>query len=379
MARVPSQPRTVALNALFFAPGESGGPETYLRGLAPALVREFPQTRFTLVTTRRGADRLRADGWGDLLEIVRLPADEGNRIERTVAEQILLPALAARRGFDIVHSLASVAPVRTPRCRAVITLHDTTFVRIRTFNAVTTFGMRQIVMRAARHADALISGSEAACAEVCRDLGLDRSRFDIVHHGAGRPPGDEAEPEDVLRARHRLGDARVVLCVAAKRPHKNQEQLVRALAHLPEDVVLVLVGHREPYSEELARIAAATGVAARVRDLGYVGDAELEGLWRLAAAAAFPTRAEGFGLPVLEAMRRGVPVACSDIPVLREVGGDLPHPFALDDPAATARAIEAAIAEGRSRAGEARERAARFTWERSAQGTYAAYERAMAA
>ena len=68
-------------------------------------------------------------------------------------------------------------------------------------------------------------------------------------------------------------------------------------------------------------------MSERVRFLGYLPDDELEGLWRLAACAAFPTLGEGFGLPVLEAMARGVPVACCDLPVLREVGGDVPHYF----------------------------------------------------
>ncbi len=69
------------------------------------------------------------------------------------------------------------------------------------------------------------------------------------------------------------------------------------------------------------------GVADRLRLTGYLDDATLEGLWRFAACFAFPTRGEGFGLPVLEAMQRGVPVACSDIPVLREVGAGAAAPL----------------------------------------------------
>jgi glycosyltransferase involved in cell wall biosynthesis len=363
-------PRDVAINALFFEPDRSAGMETYLRGLVPALAAARPQTRLHVVTTRKGARALRAVGWTDFCTLVQLPSDEGQRLRRLYSEQVRLPALARRRGWDVVHSLGSVAPA-VPGARSVVTLHDVNFFHWRTFPLATTVAMRLLVARAARRADALLSGSEAARDDIARTLGVPPERIAVVPHGAGRPPDVEPLPEQEVRARHRLPDgARVVLCVAALRPHKNQELLVRALEHLPEDVVVVLAGHVEPYAETL-------GSHERLRIVGYVEDAELEGLWRLAACAAFPTRGEGFGLPVVEALGRGVPVACSDIAVLREVGDDLPHYFDPDDPAGAARAIVAAI-EGPFDAAAARARAARFSWEAAAEGTHAAYERAMA-
>ena len=313
----------VALNALFLDPAASGGPETYLRGLVPALASEFPNVRFVLFTTRRGARALRAEGWEQLAGIRELPCDEGQRGPRTIAEQLLLPVRARRGRFDVLHSLASVAPIRALVPHA-ITLHDLTFVRLRTFGAVTTFGMRQVISRAARHADAIVTGSEYSREEIHGMLGIDRERISVVHHGAGRPPSVAPADARELRARYDLDGGPVVLCVASKRPHKNQELLVRALADpaLPAEATLVLAGHPEPYDAELRALAASLDVARRVRFVDYVPDADLEGLWRLASVAAFPTRAEGFGLPVVEALARGVPVACSDIAVLREVGGE---------------------------------------------------------
>jgi glycosyltransferase involved in cell wall biosynthesis len=147
---------------------------------------------------------------------------------------------------------------------------------------------------------------------------------------------------------------------------------------LPDDVVVVLAGRHEPYAERLRELAAELGVDARVRLTGYVSDAELERLWEMAACAAFPTRAEGFGIPVLEAMARGVPLACSDIPVLREVGGDVPRYFDAVDPRSAAAAIRAALDDaGRGPSGVAR--AARFSWSEAARGTMEAYERALVA
>jgi len=194
----------------------------------------------------------------------------------------------------------------------------------------------------------------------------------------GPVPRAEPAPEEALRSRLELRDGRILLCVAAVRPHKNQELLVRALPALPEDVTVVLAGKHEPYAERLRELARELGVESRLRLTGYVSDAELERLWQLASCAAFPTRAEGFGMPVLEAMARGVPLACSDIPVLREVGGELPRYFSPADPDAAARAIREALGHAdRGAAGVAR--AGRFSWADAARGTMDAYERALAA
>jgi glycosyltransferase involved in cell wall biosynthesis len=369
-------PGHIALNALFLAPSVSGGPETYMRGLVPALAAERPSARLTVVTTRSGAAALRADGWGDWSDVRALPCEDGQRLRRTWAEQVLLPRLARRLRADVLHSLASLAPIRAG-LPAAITLHDVTFVRLPTFSRVTTVGMREIMLRAARRADALLTGSAAARDEVCAAFGLDPAEVAVVPHGAGPLVRAEPLPEAELRRRHRLAGRRVVLCVAAKRPHKNQELLLRALEHLPGETVVVLAGHAEPYEGELRSLAARLGVEDRVRFLAFVPDGELEGLWRLADCAAFPTLGEGFGLPVIEAMRRGVPVACSDLPVLREVGGDVPHYFSPHDPAAAAAAIESASRDGHA-AEDGRRRAEGFTWAESARLHWEVYERALA-
>jgi glycosyltransferase involved in cell wall biosynthesis len=367
--------RHVVLNALWLDPAASGGPETYLRGLAPALAEAHPRTRFTVVTTPSGARALRDDGWEPRLAVRALPCEDGQRLRRQVAEQLVLPALARRLGADVLHSTASVAPIRVPGVAHVITLHDVTFFRRRTFGAVTTFGMRQVVARAARHADGLITAAAAARDEICSELGLRPSAFAIVPHGADPPAEVAPAPEHEIRARYALDGARVVVCVAAKRPHKNQEVLVRAMALLDDDVVLVLAGHPEPYDAHLREVAATLGVDARIRFTDYVPPRDLEGLWRVAGCAAFPTLGEGFGIPLVEAMIRGVGVAASDIPVLREVGGDVPRYFDPHAPIAAADAIRATLAD--ADAGEpGPARAARFTWAAAAEGTWEAYEHA---
>ena len=369
--------RSVALNALFFDPGVSGGTETYLRGLGPALAAERPGLEISVLTTRRGAPALAAAGWGAFARIVALPTDEGQRLRRLWAEQAGVAYHARRHGIDVVHSLGNTGPLASP-VPHVLTVLDVTFFTTDTLPPLSAFAFRQLTARAAQRADGLIAISAAARDEICRVLPLAAERFTVTPLGPGRAAPAEAEPVAAIRARHGLDGATVVLCVAAKRPHKNQELLLRALEHLPASAVVVLVGHAEFYDARLRELAATLGVTERVRFLDRVDDAELEALWQLADCGAFPTLAEGFGLPVVEALRRGVPVACSDLPVLREVGGDVPAYFDPHDPAAAAAAIVRAL--GDATAGErGPARAAGFTWAATAQATLAAYERALAA
>jgi glycosyltransferase involved in cell wall biosynthesis len=366
--------RHVALSALFLEPGRSSGTETYVRGLVPALAREVPELELTVLSTRRGAAALRADGWTDFARIVHFPFDEGQRARRLLAEQVGVALASLRRRADVLHSMASTGPA-WPGVRSVVTLHDVTFFRMQTFGRATTLAMRGSTLAGVRAADALVAVSAAARDEACEVLGLPRERFSVVPNGPGRAPG-AAAPAAEVAAELGLEQRRVVLCVGAVRPHKNQRQLVEALPHLPADVAVVLVGAHELGADDLAPLAERLGVADRFRAPGYLADEKVEALWGMASCAAFPTRAEGFGLPVLEAMRRGVPVACSDLPVLHEVGGDVPHYFPLDDAAATAAAIAAAMADGGA-ADAGRERARAFSWEAAARGTVAAYERAL--
>ncbi len=372
--------RRVGLNALFLDPGVSGGPETYLRQLVPAIAAREPRLELEVATTRRGAAGLARDGWGDFARLVALPVDEGERVRHLAVEQLLLPRRGRRGDWDVLHNVSNLAPIWTRGVPTVTTLHDLLFLRHRTLPRLTTFAMRWTIVPAARRADALIAISGAARDEMCEIAGFAPDDFTVVPHGAGRGRVAGAGallPESEVRARHALGDARVVLCVAAKRRHKNQELLVRAAAALPDDVVVVLAGRPEPYDAELRALAAELGVEQRMRFADHVPDAELEALWAIAACAAFPTLAEGFGLPVLEAMDRGVPVAASDVAVLREVGGAVPHWFDPRDPAAAAAAIVGAMDDASAPAA-GRERAAAFSWDAAAAATIDVYERALA-
>ena len=145
----------------------------------------------------------------------------------------------------------------------------------------------------------------------------------------------------------------------------------------------MLVGSPTPHEAELRALAQELGVAGRIRFPGWLSDAQLEGLYRLAALFVLPSLEEGFGLPMLEAMRRGVPVACSNVSSLPEVVGpaaELFDPHDVDDMrAAIARVLgDGALAERLVEAG-LDARTAQFTWEATARATLASYRRAIAA
>jgi glycosyltransferase involved in cell wall biosynthesis len=207
------------------------------------------------------------------------------------------------------------------------------------------------------------------------------TKVDVVHLGLGQVARAEPLPEADLRARLALRDRPVVLSLSAKRPHKNLAGLLRGLALLDttERPVAVLPGYPTPHEAELRTLADALGVTDDVRFLGWTSAEELEGLFALSAAFVFPSFYEGFGLPVLEAMARGVPVACSDRASLPEVAGDAALVFDPEQPAEIAGAMRRLLADGalRQRLSQAgRARAATFTWERTADETVAAYRRA---
>ena len=172
-------------------------------------------------------------------------------------------------------------------------------------------------------ADRLITISEAARDDLVSTLGVDPAKIDVAPLGVRPPTGSQSiDPAD-LRSKLGLGDGPLVLCVAQKRPYKNLAALIHAMPALREEgAVLVLPGSRTDYEDSLRELASELGVADRIRFLGWVTEDELEALYCTATCFVLPSLVEGFGLPVLEAMAREVPVACSDRSALPEVVGD---------------------------------------------------------
>jgi glycosyltransferase involved in cell wall biosynthesis len=365
----------VGLNLVFLVPGETGGMETYARQLVPRLAA-IDGLRLTAFVGRAAA----GIDWGGVPEHV-LPVDASSRVQWVRGEQQHLPGAADRAGCDVLHSLASTAPLRG-RAARVTTIHDLNYKLVPdTHFGVRGLGMRVLVPAAARRSRRVIAISASTRDDLVKHLRLDPAKIDVVPQGVA--PGDAAAtaaPE--LRARLGLGERPVVLSASAKRPHKNVARLLDALAGIPGErrPVLVVPGYPTPYEAELKQHAQSAGVAADVVWPAWLQDGDLEGLYALATCVVFPSLYEGFGLPVLEAMARGVPVACSDRSSLPEVAGDAALLFDPEDTAAIRVALERLLDDEPLSADLVRRghaQAARFTWERTAELTAASYERAL--
>lgn len=372
----------LGLNLIFLVPGETGGMEIYARELIGALRRLAPDLKMTAFINRE-TERAKDRSWLDGIECVPLPVNARSRAQWVLGEQLLLPRAAARAGVSVLHSLSSTSPARG-RFRRVVTILDLHYRLFpETHAGFRSYGMRVLVPAAARTAHRIIAISQNTADDVVRLLREPAAKVDVIPLGFGfsatTPPTTEAEQ----RERYSLGERRILFTMAAKRPHKNLMRLLDALSTIARErrPVLILPGYATEHEEELRRHALEIAVAEDVRFLGWISAADAEGFYACSSGFVFPSLYEGFGLPVLEAMARGLPVACSDRGSLKEVAGDAALIFDPENVTAIARSIETllfdrGVAERLREAGRAR--AAHFTWEKTARATLATYEKVLA-
>ena len=374
----------VALNLVFLVPGETGGMETVARELIPRLAAQPGVELIALINAETAAVTEPAAPWRELCATEVVPVHARNRVEWVRGEQQHVPRLARSLGADIVHSLASTAPAWGPFKR-VTTIHDLHYKVVPDAHfGLRGLGMRVLVPLAARRSHRILAVSEATRRDLIEHLGTPEGKVDVVPNGVS-PPGEvAATPAPELRVRLGLGNRRVLLSVSAKRPHKNLARLLDAAAGIPAGrrPLLVVPGYPTPHEDELRRRAADLGIASDVVMPSWVSPGDLEGLYALADAFVFPSLYEGFGLPLLEAMARGVPVATSDRASLPEVAGSAALCFDPEDTRAMQAAIERLLGDPveAQRLREAGfERVREFSWERSAELTADAYRRVLSA
>jgi glycosyltransferase involved in cell wall biosynthesis len=363
----------VGLNLMFLVDA-AGGAGRYAEELVPALLEADPELELTVFVNRDAPASLTEVGWLEAVEWVRLPTRFSNRTH-LVGQATALPAIAARRRLDVVHSLANGGPPLTLGARRVVTLLDLIWLHQGgdwgSPAAVKT--MAVLTRISARTAHRVITISESARDDIVHNFNLDAAKVDVTPLGVRMPERQSGSRVEV--------DPPTVLCVAQKRPYKNLASLINAIAELRDHrPLLVLPGSPTEHEAELRVLADRLGVADRVRFLDWVSDEELESLYASATCFVLPSLIEGFGLPVLEALARGVPVACSDRPALPEVVGDAALLFDPTNQAAVTDAVRRLIGDAdlrRSLSTRGLERARQFSWRRTADETLASYRRAI--
>jgi glycosyltransferase involved in cell wall biosynthesis len=374
--------RHLGVNALFLEP-RMGGIETYVRELYPAILEARPDLRISMFLNDQGRELIASEPWSGGVQLVNQPL-LGIRGARALSEALLLDSVARRRRCQLLHSVALTAPLR-PHVPSVVMVADVTWLREPdAVPRLTRTLWKSLVIPAARRARRLIAISNSARDEIAEDFRVPLDRIDVIPLGPGINGAAEPTPEPELRDRLALGTGPVILAVSAFLAHKNPGRLVEAMpairAEVP-DVVLVLPGNWTPLQDDVRDRARTLGVEGAVIFPGWVNAADLEGLYHTATAFVLPSRREGFGLPVLEAMRRGVPVACSTTSALPEVAGDAAIYFDPERPEEIAAAVTAILRDP-GRAAElsekGRKRARLFTWRRTAEETLACFDRALA-
>lgn len=357
----------------FSAPGGIG---TYVRELAPALSAADPELEVRLFHARfpegPPPERWMRDHW-----VEEIPAT----IKALYPQWNLLGRPALPEGLastDVLHATnhAAIPPAGTNQA-LVVTVHDLAFERFpelfpRAWRLLFKTGLRAAV----RRADAIVTPSRSTAEDLISRTRARPERIHVVPLAASLPAGDE-EPSAV-RARLKVPD-RYVLFVGTLEPRKNLVTLIRAyrrVAGRGARHALVLAGPMGWGSTELLR-ELALGGPGEVILTGSMPAGDLDALWRDAAVFVYPSIYEGFGLPPLEAMKRGVPVVCSTASSLPEVVGDAALGVEPGSVAGIADAIGRVLEDGdlaERLVNAGRKRADTFSWEHTARATLDVYE-----
>ena len=346
----------IGLDVTFVRPDRIAGIERHALSLVPELAR-LSAGEIVLFTAPDAPP-----------ELVELPVEQHAPLlrNRLAVEQAWLPWAAARARVDLLHGLAYPTPVAW-RGPSALTVHDATpWLYPESMSLGARWYYRPLLPVALRRADAVFTVSESAREDLVRAAGVPREKIAVTPNGVNERFFDAHAPEGPRGP--------YLLAVGTLEPRKNLPLLLDALRLLrreARDLELVLVG-RIGWLQSLP----LSDLAPHVRLAGSVPDEELPALYAGAACFVLPSLYEGFGLPLAEAMAAGVPAVASDIPALREVGGETVRYADPRDAESFARAIRAALDDregSQLRVAAARGRARRFRWESAARATLAVY------
>ena len=330
---------------------ERTGDETYVENLLAELPAVADDMLLAAVTRH---PELVPDG----VEALRLPARS-----QSVRMAVGLPRLLRRVRPRLAHFQYVVPPAFSGP--AIVTVHDLSFERHpELMGRRDRFLFRTLVPRSARRAARVLTVSEWTKRDLVDRYGISESHVVVTPNGV-----DPAFAPDGPSPNGRP----YALFVGALQPRKDPACAVAALREVDDDLALVCVGPDKGAGSDVRRVAEELGLRARVDMRGHVPKDELAALYRGAACLVFPSRYEGFGLPVLEAMASGTPVVASAAGAVPEVAGDAAVLVEPGDAAALAEGIRRALADRERLVRAGLERARRFTWAETAKRTAAVY------
>lgn len=307
--------------------------------------------------------------------------DLRSRPLRLAWEQVGLPLKLRQMRIDVLHSPHYTMPL-PKTTKSVVTFCDMTFHLLPEMHSRSKQIFFKRMMRwSARHADRLIAISESTRRDVIRLLDVAPDQILSIPLAASSeyrslPAACVAE----VCARYDLTPGRYIAYVGVLEPRKNVPQLIEAYAALAKDfpdVPLVIAGKKGWMYDAIFQRLTELGLEERVRFLGYVPDADLTPLYNGARVFVYPSRYEGFGLPVLEAMQCGTPVITTNISSMPEVAEDAALLVAPDDVAELTAALRRVLTDdalARDLGARGQARAATFSWQRCSRETLEVYQ-----
>ncbi|HWL65322.1 MAG TPA: glycosyltransferase family 1 protein [Actinomycetota bacterium] len=365
----------VGINLLWMVPGVVGGSETYTARLLHGLSERKADIEYTVFALPQ-----LASAHPDLVtkfEVAFAPLTGQWKSFRVAGENSWLAAQTRKRGIDVIHHGGGIVPIM-PSSRPIVTIHDLQYLFYPEYftRAKRTY-LRRMVPRSAEAARLILTPSEYTRRTVIERLNIDPSVVVVVPHGISLR--DESHEKADVRARFDIPGP-FFLYPAAVYPHKNHLVLIDGFARLLKahpDASLVLTGPKgwtewktaTDMERRLTQEIDRLDLSARVKRLGYVSAKDLDALYREATALVFPSRFEGFGAPVLEAMSRGCPVLAADATATPEVVMDAGRLVSPDNSEEWARGMSDLIEDEELRADLKKrglERAREFEWTRSA-------------
>ena len=356
-----------------------GGNETYAVNLIEALAELDQENQYTIYVTRQPAVDRFADRWPNFRVRLTLPHTPLVRIPLTLSREL------RRHPVDVLH-VQYTAPPFTP-CPVVTTIHDLAFEHLpETFNRRSWMQLRLTVRSTARRAAQIITVSEYSRQDIIKTYGVSPEIVSVTPEAAA--PGftrvtNETELQKIREIYGIEGDYILSLC--SIQPRKNLVRLIAAYSllrrshregKLPQ---LVLAGKRGWLDNETRRAAQREDVKADIRFSGYVADEHLNALYSGATCFVYPSYFEGFGLPILEAMKCGTPVIAGNRTSIPEVAGEAALLFDPFDVQSLVEALKRVLNDrqyGFMLSAKGLRRASEFSWQTTARLTLAAYEKA---